>query len=112
MLQQIVDAMGYESSVAGMATEAWRILGSDPVALVLLDIKMPAVHGDLFLRYMREKGCHSEVIAVSGYLTKDTLQNLKQWGVAKIVAKPFKVSRLAADINEVIGDPDTVPADA
>ena len=46
MLREIVDSMGYESHVVHRATEAFKILDETVISLILLDIKMPVVHGD------------------------------------------------------------------
>lgn len=106
LLGQVVEGMGYEARIVSRATEAWKMLQSDPVSLVLLDIKMPVVHGDSFLKYIRAHGCQAPVIVVSGYFTPKVFEQLKRHGVRKVIAKPFKVKRLAADIHEVIGKPD------
>lgn len=106
LLGQVVNGMGYESHIYARATEAWKKLQRDPMALILLDIRMPVVHGDTFLQYIRGHGCQTPVIVVSGYLTPKVFEQLKRHGVHKVIAKPFKVARLAAEIHEVIGDPD------
>ncbi len=106
LLEQVVVAMGYEAAVTDRATEAWKILQKDPKDLVLMDVKMPAVHGDQFLKYIRGKGYDGPVIAVSGYLTPKVVEALKTYHVSRILAKPFTVRRLAAEIDDVIGAPD------
>ena len=106
LLEQVVVGMGYVARVTDRATEAWRILQKDVFDLVLMDVKMPAVHGDQFLKYIREKGYGGPVIAISGYLTPKTLEQLRKYRISKVLAKPFTIKRLAADINETIGDPD------
>lgn len=106
LLEQVVVGMGYVARVTDRATEAWRMLQKDVFDLVLMDVKMPAVHGDQFLKYIRNKGYGGPVIAISGYLTPKTLEQLKKYHISKVLAKPFTIKRLAADINETIGDPD------
>lgn len=106
LLEQVVVGMGYIDVVADRATEAWKILQTDAHDLVLMDVKMPGVHGDQFLRYIRKKGFGGPVIAISGYLTPDVLEQLQKYHVSKVLAKPFTVKRLAAEIHEAIGAPD------
>ena len=77
LLEQVVVGMGYKACVTDGATEAWKILQTDPHDLILMDVKMPAVQGDQFLKYIR-----------------------------KMLAKPFTIRRLAAEIHETIGEPD------
>lgn len=106
LLGRVVASMGHEACLAERATDAWKMLQGGPVALVLLDIKLPLVHGEEFLKYIRAHGCQAPVIAISGYLTPKVLEQLKRYGVRKVIAKPFKVRRLAADIDEVLGGRD------
>ncbi len=106
LLEQVVVGMGYIAKVTDRATEAWKILQKDVYDLVLMDVKMPAVHGEQFLKYIRNKGYGGPVIAISGYLTPNVVEQLKKYHISKILAKPFTVVRLAADIYETIGDPD------
>lgn len=106
LLQRVIEGMGYEAQVADRATTAWRLIGAEPAALLLLDIKMPPLHGHEFLKYIRRRGCTTPAIVISGYLTPEVLQQLRGLGVRRIVAKPFKIQRLATEIHEAIGGPD------
>ena len=106
LLEQVVVGMGYEARVTDRATEAWRILQKDPHDLVLMDVKMPSVHGDQFLKYIREKGFSAPVIAISGYLTPKVIEQLRKYRISRVLSKPFTIRRLAAEINETIGAPD------
>ena len=107
MLQEIVQALGFEVEAVDRALEAWRVMERDPVALLLLDIKMPGVRGDDFLRFIRKKGRRTPVIVISGYLTPQVMENLLQHQVG-VIAKPFRVKRLALDISKAL---EAVPAE-
>lgn len=106
LLTQVVTAMGHNSRVSASGPEAWRMLQAEPADLVLLDMKMPAVHGDLFLQYIRSKGCRAPVMAISGYLTPGVVESLMKSGVERVIAKPFTVRRLATEIHEILGEDD------
>ena len=69
---------------------------------ILLDIKMPKVHGDDLLRFIRKKGNRIPVVVVSGYLTPDVPQTLQDAGVDEVITKPFKVKRLALAIADCV----------
>jgi DNA-binding NtrC family response regulator len=105
LLEQVVVGMGYKACVTDRATEAWKILQTDPHDLILMDVKMPAVQGDQFLKYIRKMGFDGPVIAISGYLTPKVIEQLRKYRVSKM-AKPFTIRRLAAEIHETIGEPD------
>ncbi len=103
LLQDIVAGMGLGSLAVDSATKAVEALSGEAFDLVLLDIKMPNIHGDLFLRYIRRKGNRVPVIVISGYLTPDVLQSVQRHAVHDVVAKPFKVQRVTQAIAEVLG---------
>lgn len=106
LLEQVVVGMGYVAKVTDRATDAWKILQQEPCDLVLMDVKMPVVHGDQFLKYIRAKGYGGPVFAISGYLTPKVLEQLRKYKVTKVLTKPFTIVRLAADISETIGEPE------
>ena len=102
MLQEIVQAFGYEAMIADRATEALKILQASEVELVLLDIKMPAVQGDQLARVIRKRGNDVPIIAISGFLTPRVMEVLVSCGVRQVVAKPFKIQRLAQEIEKAL----------
>ena len=104
MLTEIVQALGYEAEAVDRASEAWRSISRDPASLILLDIKMPVMSGDDFLKFLRGQGKDVPVIAISGYLTPQVMENLVHYRVQKVIRKPFTVQRLARDISEVLDD--------
>ena len=102
LLQEVVEAMGYEAVVAERAPEAWRLMQKKPVSLVLLDLKMPQIMGHNFVKFMREKGVGVPVIVVSGYLKPKVLESLLHQGIRTLVSKPFKMQRLTREIGDVL----------
>ena len=103
LLRDIVEGIGYETVVAGKAAEAVRILEENIISLILLDIKMPAIHGHQFLKYIREKGKRMPVIVISGYLTPDVLEVLQDNDVKNVLVKPVTVRRVAQEVAKVLG---------
>ena len=102
LLQEIVEGIGYETHSVQKATDAWQLLQSEIISLILLDIKMPSIHGHEFLRYIRKKGTRIPVIVVSGFLSPEVLEVLKAFDVTQVIVKPFKVMRLAQEVNKVL----------
>ena len=66
VLCEIAEGIGYEAVAVDRAMEGWRVLQEQTISLILLDIKMPQVHGHQFLRYIRGKGKVTPVIIISG----------------------------------------------
>jgi DNA-binding NtrC family response regulator len=102
LMAEIVEGIGYQARQAHSAMQAWKVLEQEEVALVLLDIKMPQVHGHQFLQYMRKRGKEVPVIAVSGFLTPEIIEVLREHQVRQIIVKPFKVQRLAQEVVQVL----------
>ena len=102
LLQEVVEAMGYEPVVAERATEGWRIMQKKPVSLILLDLKMPQIMGHNFIKFVRERGIQVPVIVVSGYLKPKVLESLLQYGIRTIISKPFKIQRLTREIGNAL----------
>lgn len=101
LMSEIVVAMGYEAIIADRATAAWEILEKREVALILLDIKMPSVHGHLFMQFIRKRGKLMPVIAISGFLTPEVFESLRASQIATVIAKPFKVRRLTEEVARI-----------
>lgn len=104
LISAIVDAMGHEAIATDRATTAWEIIQQREISLVLLDIKMPSVHGHHFMRYIRKQGKQLAVIVISGYLTPEVVESLRESEVANVIVKPFKVRRLTEEIARVLDE--------
>ena len=102
LLQEVIEAMGYEPVVAERAAAAWRVMQKQPVSLILLDVKMPRVMGHHFIKFLRERGVQVPVIVVSGYLNPKVLESLLHCGIRTIISKPFKIQRLTREIGNVL----------
>jgi len=102
MLQEIVEGIGFTVVAVDRATEALKIIKDQIISLILLDIKMPKVHGDDFLRFIRKQGTRIPVVVISGYLTPEVLEVLRENGVSQVIVKPFKVQRVAQAVIQVM----------
>lgn len=73
--------------------------------IIVLDLKMPKVTGEEFLRMIREDGNYTPVIVMSGVYTKAEVEKkLKQYEVVEFVEKPFSTK----EILEAVKRADTV----
>lgn len=108
VLCEIAEGIGYEAVAVDRAMEGWRVLQEQTISLILLDIKMPQVHGHQFLRYIRGKGKVTPVIIISGYLRREVLEEIRsEERVVGILAKPFTVRRVTEEISRALegGEP-------
>ncbi|WP_433065263.1 response regulator [Dactylosporangium sp. CS-033363] len=87
----------YVSRVAGFsvtaqattAAEALRVLTSQPVDLVLLDMNLPDMHGMDLVRAMRAAGHPADVMAVTSARDLDVVRAAVSQGIVHYLLKPF-----------------------
>jgi len=102
LLQEIVEGLGYQTQVVNGVTQALTAIREHIISLILLDIRMPPIYGDDFLRFIRKHGNRIPVIVVSGYLTPEVVEVLRDHNVHQVIAKPFKVLRLVQAVTQVL----------
>lgn len=93
---------GYEVSVARDAVEAVRLLPEFRPEVILLDLRMPHLDGEGFLRGMSglPVGSQVPVVLISA---KDDLQAIAgRSGAAAWLAKPFEAPQLLSLLEKVL----------
>jgi len=68
------------------------------IGLVLIDIKMPKVHGLDILKQIKEKRPDLKVVVVTGYKSVETAMEATRLGASDYIVKPFK----SADILNAV----------
>lgn len=87
----------------GMEGMAWLVKGNVP-DLILLDMSMPRLSGNDFLKNIRQSGFFKEipVIVVSANDGDDDIKNCLKWGVCDYLTKPFNPIDLKKKINKIL----------
>jgi len=67
VLQRNLGAEGYQVLISSNVPEAIRVLDSNPIDLVITDLKMPKVSGLDLVRHIRENFKDIEVMMITGY---------------------------------------------
>jgi response regulator of citrate/malate metabolism len=95
---------------AGTGADALRVLGRDPVDLVLLDMGLPDMHGLDVCRAMRAGGHRADVIAVTSARDLAVVRAAVSQGIVQYLLKPFgypalrdKLERYAAYRAQLTG---------
>lgn len=70
--------------------------------LILLDLYMPGGDGIELLRTMRELKVEVPVVVISGRISLEDLNELRQLGVEEILAKPINKTSLLLKVKSVI----------
>lgn len=100
MLSKYYNVKTLKDGLEGMA---WLVKGNLP-DLILLDMSMPRLSGDEFLKNIRQSGFFRDipVIVVSGNDGYDDIEECKKWGVHDYLTKPFNPIELKKKINNVL----------
>ena len=95
ILQALITHLGRDGLTAQRALDAVKIIGSKPIDLLLLGIRMPGPHGHHLLTYLKKRNKSvPPTIVGSGFLEEELIPELIRLGVNGTVAKPFDPKRL------------------
>jgi len=102
MLSKTYEVVTMKDGLEGMA---WLVKGNLP-DLILLDMTMPRLSGNDFLRNIRQSGFFRDipVIVVSGNDGEEDVKNCLRWGVDDYLTKPFNPISLKRKIETVLFD--------
>lgn len=63
------------------------------VDLIITDLAMPT-RGEVFIQALNERGVHTPVVVLSGYIDDACESRLRSLGVSEIVQKPFELVKI------------------
>jgi CheY-like chemotaxis protein len=102
LLQETLEASGYQTVAALGGPEAMRQLTAHTVDAVITDIKMPGWDGITLLERIKESWPELPVIMITAYADQDIRQRAKTGGASGFLAKPFRIGDLQATLGEAI----------
>ena len=102
LLSDIVDGLGFTSDVAHDGQEAMEKFDGGNFHLVITDIKMPRMDGVELMKRIKETRPDVPVIAITGYGTEGTEEDLSHDGMDGFLEKPFRVAKIEGMICEVL----------
>ena len=102
MLQQL----GYRIILAGDGKEAVEIYSANPglIDLVILDMLMPNMGGRETFFLLKELDPNVKVLASSGYVSQEEIQDVMDAGAAGFLRKPYRLADLARKIHEILAN--------
>ena len=104
LLRGFLENQGYEVLAAADGPQALDIFASIPVALVLLDHKMPGMTGDEVLARMKEMNPEARVLMITAYGNVDTAVTVMKLGADDFLAKPVHLEILLTKIRQIEQD--------
>jgi DNA-binding NtrC family response regulator len=93
-LERILHRVGHGVSTARNAAEAMAIVTSDPLDLVLCDVKMPGISGLELVRQIKDIHPDLPCIVVTGYGSAESSVEALRAGAYWYLEKPFDQARL------------------
>jgi DNA-binding response OmpR family regulator len=93
---------GHIVLTASTGTKAMQLIVQDTLDLVILDIKMPGIHGLEILRRVREKGYKIPIIICSAFDGMKDDFIIQSYGVSDYLVKPVDVKVLSAAVKRTI----------
>jgi DNA-binding response OmpR family regulator len=97
---------------AQTGTDGVRLARERRPVLVLLDLRLPDIHGLEVLDRLRAEPDTAELdvaIVTGGGLGGETLERLQRAGVRDVIGKPFPVERLLAVVDAALDRSDSAP---
>ncbi len=97
--ERILTRMGFKVSTAARGDEGLKILEKEPVAIVLLDLKMPGMDGMEVLGHIKKINEDIIVIVITGFATVETAIEAMKKGAYDFIPKPFEPDHLRIVIH-------------
>jgi two-component system nitrogen regulation response regulator NtrX len=101
-LAAILEDEGYGVASAGTAGEAAQRLVGEAFDAVLLDLWLPDRDGLELLAELRERGCETPVIVISGHGTVDTAVQAIRLGACDFLEKPMALARVVVTVQNAL----------
>jgi DNA-binding NtrC family response regulator len=98
--QKLLKKKGYEVRTATSGAEALEKLKTDPVHVVILDVKMPGMDGIATLKHIKGLFPMVEVIMLTGHATPESAVEGLKSGATDYLMKPTDVHELIEKAEE------------
>ncbi|MBE0432146.1 response regulator [candidate division WOR-3 bacterium] len=93
----------YDIVEAANGRDALRLATKEHIDLIIIDIKMPQVHGLEAIERIRERDSNVPIIICSAYPLMEDDIVVKTSDIAAFITKPIDIESLKSRITELIG---------
>jgi len=101
-LKKILEKEGFEVETASNGEEAFKIIRSDGIDLLISDIRMAGMDGLELLKVCKSVSPYTEVIMITGYASVDTAVDSMKQGAYDYITKPFKKADILKAVQKAI----------
>lgn len=109
LLAEILSEDGHRVVVAANGYEALQLARETPLAMVLMDMKMPGLDGLTTLRELRRGGEHCPVIMMTAYGEAEAMQEALELGAARYISKPFDINAVKEIVTAAVAARTVLP---
>jgi len=109
LLDSFLKSQGFETVTADSGERALEVLNSQPVNMMISDVRMPGLSGLDTLRRAREKHAVLPVLLVTAYADIREAVGAMRDGALNYLAKPIDLDELVASVRQATGLAKTVP---
>ena len=102
LFQQALEAEGYQVLSAQSGVEALDILKAEAVDVMLLDVRMPDMHGLELLDRLRSQGSTIPTVLCTAMSKAGDAFEARAYGVRSILTKPVDLDDLRARVLEAV----------
>ena len=99
--REVAQSLGFTAFAADSAEHAFRVLESQAIDSVLLDLRLPGAGGLEALRRIKERRPEAVVVVVTGYGTVQSAVQAMKNGAYDYVTKPFSLDELKLLLERV-----------
>ncbi len=103
MLKANLSKAGYRIIEAADGDEVLAILATEPIDLMLLDLKMKRVQGLETLALLQENNCPVPVIIITAFSSVESAVQAMKRGAFDYITKPIDIEELKLMINRALG---------
>ncbi len=104
LYEQVLGGDGHTVVSAKDGREACEKFLTEKPDLVILDVKMPGMHGIEVLERIRQTGSDVPVIISTAYQRMESNPAVSTAGVACFLSKPIDIARLRAEVRRVLAE--------
>src|SRR6266481_4207475 len=101
--REVAQSMGFNSCMADSAEHGYRMLDSQNIDVVLLDLKLPGAGGLEALHQISERRPDAVIVVITGYGTVQSAVQAMKNGAYDYVTKPFSMEELRLLLERVSG---------
>lgn len=102
--REALESQGYAVETAESSEEALRLLCEENffADLIILDLGMPGMGGQEFLKALRDRQLGQQVIVSSGYSIEDVDFDFESYGVDAFLNKPYTLKELLSAVRQTL----------